>query len=87
MPPTPGRTTSLIARQLAGINRASSSRRGRRAQDKGIEGWLFGLDQPSLRRGGHRRRVRAAAARVLRGLVDTRLRSGARRRRISTIPR
>src|SRR6204780_4599227 len=33
--------------QLAGINDAIVEQARKRAQDKGIEGWLFGLDQPS----------------------------------------
>ena len=33
--------------QLAGINDAIVEQARRRAQDKGVEGWLFGLDQPS----------------------------------------
>src|SRR6202167_2582356 len=33
--------------QLAGINDAILEQAGRRAEDKGVEGWLFGLDQPS----------------------------------------
>ena len=33
--------------QLAGINDAIIEQTRKRAQDKGVAGWLFGLDQPS----------------------------------------
>jgi oligopeptidase A len=33
--------------QLAGINDAVLEQARRRAQDKGVDGWLFGLDQPT----------------------------------------